>query len=91
MAPFPYQITVQWSSRHEKYEAFSPTLMEYSNRFLPKFRSVAYEDTPEGAISSFINNSKKLISELRKLCILPPPSDFFENDMDEEEILHNLA
>lgn len=73
--PFQYAITVQWSPKHQKYEAFVPTLMSCAVRFLPECPIVGYGFTQAEAIQSIMWQSQLLINGLKKLAILPPPAD----------------
>lgn len=77
--PFGYSITVQWSNKYDKYEAFVPTLMPHVRIFVPDHPVISFGSTPDEAISSAMWQAKLALRKLKKLAILPPASDIGTN------------
>jgi hypothetical protein len=77
-----YQIVVQWSKTRSKYEAYSPTLCDFAIKFLPGFPTTAYGDTIAEAADSYSVQACSFLEALKRMRILPPPSDTGEVDLD---------
>src|SRR5690606_40604791 len=70
--PLRYNITVQWSDRHEKYICFVGALLSSAKLFAPDHDIVGFGDSPETAMTEGLNKAYELLSLLSSLAILPP-------------------
>lgn len=75
-----YQITVQWDSRNDRYEAYSPTLSTFANTFLPDFPKTAHGKSMSAAVASASKQATELLRQIKHLNILPPPPDVGSTD-----------
>ncbi len=75
-----YQITVQWDSRNDRYEAYSPTLSTFASTFLPDFPKISYGRSMAAAVANANDQAIELLKQIKNLNILPPPPDVGSTD-----------
>ena len=75
MTPFKYKINLQWSESRKAYEAFAPTLLADTTRFLPGFFLIVYDEDPSVAVGMAMKKAGEAVAHLKKMGILPPESD----------------
>ena len=70
--PLRYNITVQWSDRHDSYICFVGALLKSAKMFTPELEMIGLGATPEDALTAGLNKSYEFLSLLTELAILPP-------------------
>jgi hypothetical protein len=85
--PLRYNITVQWSDRHNGYICFVNSLIKSAKMFAPDMNMIGVGTSPEQAITDGLHKSYTFLSFLQSLAILPPAEEITPvSEFEEREL-----